>query len=356
MRRAGTTSCRGSKSISSPRATSASASPAGTSASPQGSSIHVENSHKYGQRGGRVLLLAGGWTPSPNGATGNGDFAIDPRRGAAGEVCALNNAPAKPPPCYRPRRHRRPTCSPSSPGSSSSRSILSWLFAFNVLNTSSQGVRTFAVAIDRHYRAALPADPPHPARFRRDRFFAAGHPDPDPGAQEAARRRRYAILRRRMTATRIDGKAAAQAIRDNGRRACPRIRAPRGPRARSRHGAGRRGPGVAPSMSAPRTGDGAKPAWSASRTTCRDTTSEDELLQLVDRAQCRRSRRRHSGPASACRAQIDATRVIDTHRARQGRRRLSPDQCRAARDRPAGARPVHARSAACICSSRSSAT
>src|SRR6266478_2500656 len=27
--------------------------------------------------------------------------------------------------------------------------ILSWLFAFNVLNTSSSGVRTFAVAIDR---------------------------------------------------------------------------------------------------------------------------------------------------------------------------------------------------------------
>src|SRR6476659_10013860 len=27
--------------------------------------------------------------------------------------------------------------------------ILSWLFAFNVVNTSSQGVRTFAVAIDR---------------------------------------------------------------------------------------------------------------------------------------------------------------------------------------------------------------
>jgi len=29
----------------------------------QGSSIHTENSHKYGPRGGRVLLLAGGWTP-----------------------------------------------------------------------------------------------------------------------------------------------------------------------------------------------------------------------------------------------------------------------------------------------------
>ena len=27
--------------------------------------------------------------------------------------------------------------------------ILSWLLAFNILNTSSQGVRTFAVAIDR---------------------------------------------------------------------------------------------------------------------------------------------------------------------------------------------------------------
>jgi len=27
--------------------------------------------------------------------------------------------------------------------------ILSWLFAFNVVNTSSQGVRTIAVAIDR---------------------------------------------------------------------------------------------------------------------------------------------------------------------------------------------------------------
>ena len=28
-----------------------------------GQSIHTENSHKYGQRGARLLLLAGGWTP-----------------------------------------------------------------------------------------------------------------------------------------------------------------------------------------------------------------------------------------------------------------------------------------------------
>lgn len=29
----------------------------------EGESIHSENSHKYGPRGGRMLLLAGGWTP-----------------------------------------------------------------------------------------------------------------------------------------------------------------------------------------------------------------------------------------------------------------------------------------------------
>ena len=40
-----------------------------------GSSIHVENSHKYGQRGGRVLLLAGGWTPSVEWTDPAGDFA-----------------------------------------------------------------------------------------------------------------------------------------------------------------------------------------------------------------------------------------------------------------------------------------
>ena len=41
----------------------------------QGSSIHVENSHKYGQRGGRVLLLAGGWTPVAQWSDPAGDFA-----------------------------------------------------------------------------------------------------------------------------------------------------------------------------------------------------------------------------------------------------------------------------------------
>jgi len=39
------------------------------------SSIHTENSHKYGSRGGRVLLLAGGWTPVAEWTDTHGDFA-----------------------------------------------------------------------------------------------------------------------------------------------------------------------------------------------------------------------------------------------------------------------------------------
>ncbi len=41
----------------------------------EGSSIHTENSHKYGPRGGRVLLLAGGWTPVAEWADADEDFA-----------------------------------------------------------------------------------------------------------------------------------------------------------------------------------------------------------------------------------------------------------------------------------------
>ena len=42
----------------------------------QGSSIHTENSHKYDQRGGRLLLLAGSWTPVREWTDDAGDFAI----------------------------------------------------------------------------------------------------------------------------------------------------------------------------------------------------------------------------------------------------------------------------------------
>ena len=58
---------------------------AAASASPKGSSIHTENSHKYGARGARVLLLAGGWTPVAEWTDAAGDFADDPGRGAEPE-------------------------------------------------------------------------------------------------------------------------------------------------------------------------------------------------------------------------------------------------------------------------------
>jgi dimethylhistidine N-methyltransferase len=41
-----------------------------------GESIHTENSHKYGPRGGRMLLLAGGWTPLVEWTDANRDFAL----------------------------------------------------------------------------------------------------------------------------------------------------------------------------------------------------------------------------------------------------------------------------------------
>jgi dimethylhistidine N-methyltransferase len=41
-----------------------------------GESIHTENSHKYGPRGGRLLLLAGGWTPLAEWTDPARDFAL----------------------------------------------------------------------------------------------------------------------------------------------------------------------------------------------------------------------------------------------------------------------------------------
>ena len=42
----------------------------------KGSSIHTENSHKYGPRGARLLLLAGGWTPLKEWLAPDEDFAV----------------------------------------------------------------------------------------------------------------------------------------------------------------------------------------------------------------------------------------------------------------------------------------
>jgi L-histidine Nalpha-methyltransferase len=42
----------------------------------RGKSIHTENSHKYGPRGARLLLLAGGWTPLAEWNAPDEDFAL----------------------------------------------------------------------------------------------------------------------------------------------------------------------------------------------------------------------------------------------------------------------------------------
>ena len=42
----------------------------------RGSSIHTENSYKYGPRGSRLLLLAGGWTPVAEWSDPAGDFTV----------------------------------------------------------------------------------------------------------------------------------------------------------------------------------------------------------------------------------------------------------------------------------------
>ena len=44
--------------------------------SADGASIHTENSHKYGERGARLMLLAGGWTPAAEWTDPAGDFAV----------------------------------------------------------------------------------------------------------------------------------------------------------------------------------------------------------------------------------------------------------------------------------------
>jgi len=42
----------------------------------KGETIHTENSHKYGRRGARLLLLAGGWTPIAEWEDDGEDFSI----------------------------------------------------------------------------------------------------------------------------------------------------------------------------------------------------------------------------------------------------------------------------------------
>ena len=93
----------------------------------KGAIIHTENSHKYGPRGARLLLLAGGWTPLAEWTDPAGDFARHPGRGRSPTAsrperdCARRAAPAKPPPCSSPSSTSSTCSSASSAGSSSPR-------------------------------------------------------------------------------------------------------------------------------------------------------------------------------------------------------------------------------------------
>ena len=55
--------------------------------------------------------------------------------------------------------------------------ILSWLVAFNVVNTRNNFVRSIWNFLDAVTEPALAADPQHPAESRRGRHLA-DHPDP----------------------------------------------------------------------------------------------------------------------------------------------------------------------------------
>ena len=252
----------------------------------RGSSIHIENSHKYGPRGGRVLLLAGGWTPIAEWSDPAGDFAEILSRRRAGEVCALTTA----------RLSRRMLIALVDIADLLlsiltwiiiAQVVLSWLFVFNVLNTSSQGVRSIRRGDRSADRAALSADPAHAAGLRRDRFLAARHADPDPGDQEAARRRRRAILRGRMTARLIDGKAFAAGLRTARRRRCRSGSRPSRTRARTRRRSGRRA--SAERRLCPIEGQGDDRSGNGElRAPRAGDVTQGELMALVDRAQCRR--------------------------------------------------------------------
>ena len=54
-----------------------------------GESIHTENSHKYGPRGARLLLLAGGWTPLAEWTDAGRRLRADPRRSPAQPLRAV---------------------------------------------------------------------------------------------------------------------------------------------------------------------------------------------------------------------------------------------------------------------------
>ena len=138
------------------------------------------------------------------------------------------------------------------------------------------------------HRAALPADPPAAARFRRPRFLAAGDPDPDPGASRSCSPASspHIITAHEREADRR--KSGGTARSGSGSPSwCPNSSAKHRPRRRASPPSSSAKTRRARSMSARRTGRPPKPAWRASPTTCPTRSARTSCSQLVDRPQRR---------------------------------------------------------------------
>ena len=148
--------------------------------------------------------------------------------------------------------------------------ILSWLVAFNVINTHNDFVRSFLHALDRITRAALPADPQDPARFRRPRFLADRRPAADLRAPHPARR--VAVARSPCAAQALDERrdhrrqGFAEGLRARVAAAIPAFVAQPGRAARPGRRPGRRRSGEPDLCPRQGQGDGRGRAWRASRT------------------------------------------------------------------------------------------
>ena len=219
--------------------------------------------------------------------------------------------------------------------------ILSWLVAFNVINTYNDFVRGLMRGLDRITRAGLPADPQGAARFRRARLQPDGRPH-RPAASSTgcfAASPSTSPTSYRMSAERIDGRAFAARLRERVAEAVPAFADAAG-----------RAPGLAVVLVGE---DPASQVYVRSKGRATDRGRNGELRAPAARqrlaggaararrpAQRRRGGRRDPRPAAA--SGRDRRQGGDRgDRPGQGRRRLPSDQCRPPRGRRGGAGALH---------------
>ena len=159
-----------------------------------------------------------------------------------------------------------------------------------------------------------------------------------------------------MTARIIDGKAISAKRRAARRRARRASSRPHGVDARAGGRHRRRGPGIAGLRA--QQGQGLRGGRHLLRaaSSCPPTTTQDELLALVARAQRARRHPRHPRAVPAARRTSTRTRSSRRSASRQGRRRLPSRERRAAARRQGHARAVHAARVSWCCSRRPAST